>query len=114
MIIVIRHFFYRNYVGLCLWPFIILRNPSLRQDRTLINHERIHLRQQAELLLVFFYPLYFLEWLLKSGWYGSFYKGYRNISFEREAYLQQQNLHYLEERRPFQFLQYLFSKPVIC
>lgn len=113
MIIVLRHFFYRNYVGLSLWPFIILRNTALRHDRTLINHERIHLRQQAELLLVFFYPLYLLEWVLKSVWYRDFYKGYRNISFEREAYLQQQNLDYLEERRPFQFINYLFSKHVI-
>jgi hypothetical protein len=114
MIIVIRHFFYRNYVGLCLWPFIILRNPSLKQDSTLINHERIHLRQQAELLLVFFYMFYFLEWILKSAWYRDFYTGYRNISFEREAYLQENNLCYLGERRPFQFLKYVFSKPLRC
>jgi len=114
MIIVIRHFFYRNYVGLCLWPFIILRNPSLKQDSTLINHERIHLRQQAELLLVFFYIFYFLEWILKSAWYRDFYTGYRNISFEREAYLQENNLGYLGERRPFQFLKYVFSKPLRC
>lgn len=114
MIIVIRHFFYRNYVGLCLWPFIILRNASLKQDRALINHERIHLRQQAELLLVFFYFFYLLEWVLKSVWYADFYKGYRNISFEREAYLKEQDLQYLEQRRPYEFLRYLFSKHAIC
>ena len=113
MIIVFRHFFYRNYVGLCLWPFIILRSHSLRQDSTLINHERIHFRQQAELLLVFFYFFYFLEWMLKSAWYRDFYTGYRNISFEREAYLQEKNLEYLEDRKPFQFLTYLFSKTEI-
>lgn len=110
MIIVVRHFFYRNYVGLCLWPFIILRSHSLRQDSTLINHERIHLRQQAELLLLFFYLFYFLEWILKSLWYLDFYKGYRNISFEREAYLHEKNLDYLAGRSPYGFMKYLFSK----
>lgn len=111
MIFVVRHIFYRNYVGLCLWPFIFLRNDSLRQDNTLINHERIHLRQQAELLLLFFYLFYFLEWILKSCWYRNFHKGYRNISFEREAYSQEKNLGYLAERTPYRFLKYVFSKP---
>ena len=111
MIIVIRHFFYRNYVGLGLWPFIILRNPDLKQDKVLINHERIHLRQQAELLLVFFYLFYLLEWVLKSIYYMDFYRGYRNISFEREAYLHEKNLDYLDQRRPYRFLKYVFSKP---
>jgi hypothetical protein len=112
MIIVIRHFFYRSYVGLGLWPFIILRNQALRQDKALINHERIHLRQQAELFLVFFYLLYLLEWVLKSLYYLDFYRAYRNISFEREAYLHENNLHYLRERRPYQGLKYIFVNPM--
>lgn len=112
MIIVIRHFFYRNYVGLCLWPFIFLRNASLLQDKALINHERIHFRQQAEMLVVFFYLLYLLEWVAKSAYYLNGYRGYRNISFEREAYLHEKDLSYLESRRPFHFLRYVFHNPI--
>jgi hypothetical protein len=112
MIIVIRHLFYSNYVGLCLWPFIILRHQALKQDQALINHERIHLRQQAELFLVFFYLLYLLEWVLKSLYYLDFYKAYRNISFEREAYLHENNLHYLRERKAYQGLKYIFVNPM--
>ena len=111
MIIVIRHFFYRNYVGLCLWPFIILRNASLLEDEILINHERIHLRQQAEMLLLFFYLQYLVEWILKSLYYLDFYKAYRNVSFEREAYLHEKDADYLAERRPFQSLKYLVYNP---
>lgn len=114
MIVVIKHFFYRNYVGLSLWPFIILRNASLRQDEVLINHERIHLRQQEEMFLFFFYAVYLLEWILKSIYYLDFYRGYRSISFEREAYLEENNLMYLKSRRPYQFLKYLFTKPIAC
>ena len=63
---------------------------------------------------MFFYLFYLLEWVLKSAWHMDFYKGYRNISFEREAYLQEKNLGYLQERKPFQFLKYVFSKPSGC
>lgn len=108
MILVFRHFFYRNYVGLSLWPFIFLRHPSLRADAILINHERIHLRQQAELLLVFFYLWYLCEWLVRSLAYRDFYKAYQNISFEREAYSRERELDYLGRRPLFRFLRYLY------
>lgn len=106
MILIFRHFFYRNYVGLSLWPFIILRNPDLREDRVLINHERIHLRQQMELLVVFFYLWYVGEWVFRSFWYLDFYRAYRNISFEREAYACEKELDYLDTRKPYRFLHY--------
>ncbi len=114
MILVFKHFFYRNYVGLTLWPFIFLRSPALRQDAVLINHERIHLRQQAELLVVFFYLWYLVEWLLRSLVYFSFYKAYRNISFEREAYARERDRDYLGSRRPYQFLSYLTKAHLPC
>lgn len=108
MILIFRHFFYRNYVGLSLWPFIFLRSPALRQDTVLINHERIHLRQQAELLVVFFYLWYLAEWLFRCLWYLDPYRAYQNISFEREAYANEKDMDYLGSRRPFSFLRYSF------
>lgn len=107
MILVFKHLFYKNYVGLSLWPFIILKNDALKDDVVLINHEKIHLRQQQELLIFPFYILYVLEWLLRSLRYMDTYKAYQNISFEREAYLNEKNLDYLSERRAFSFIKYL-------
>ena len=107
MILVFKHFFYWNYVGLTLWPFIFLRKPELRHDAVLILHERIHLRQQGELLVVFFYVWYLTEWLIRCVYYRNGYKAYRNISFEREAYACERMPGYLERRRPYQFLSYL-------
>ena len=112
MILVFRHLFYRSYVGLGLWPFIILRNGDLKADKALINHERIHLRQQAELFLVFFYLFYLLEWIFKSLYYLDCYCAYRNISFEREAYINEGNLEYLRDRKPYQAFKYIFSNPI--
>ncbi len=109
MIVVIRQFFYKNYVGLSLWPFIILKNVNLKQDAVLINHERIHLQQQQELLLIPFYFLYLSEWLLRSLLYFDSYKAYQNISFEREAYHNEINMEYLTKRKRFSFIKYFWS-----
>ncbi len=106
MILINRLFFYKDYVGLTIWPFIILREGYLRSDDALINHERIHLRQQVELLLVPFYICYMTEWLLRSLWYRDRYKAYRNLSFEREAYFNEGNSEYLQQRKPFSFIKY--------
>ncbi len=106
MILVFKHFFYKNYVGLSLWPFIFLKNNDLKEDIVLINHERIHLRQQQELLIVFFYIFYFMEWVVRCMLYFDTYKAYQNMSFEKEAYNNEKNLAYLKERKPFSFIKY--------
>lgn len=110
MVLVIRQFFPKDYVGLCLWPFIILREKHLLNDQVLINHERIHLQQQWELGILPFYVWYFIEWLWKCLLYGDRYRAYQNISFEREAYANEDNLRYPAQRKRFSFLQYCFKK----
>lgn len=107
MILVFKHFFYKNYVGLSVWPFIILKDNALKTDIVLINHEKIHLKQQLELLVLPFYLIYITEWLLRSLWCLSFYRGYQNISFEQEAYANEHNLNYTNERSAFSFIKYL-------
>ena len=110
MVIISKYFFYRDYVGLSLWPFIILKDPELSNDQVLINHERIHLRQQLELFILPFYCWYLLEWILKSIWYFSFYRAYRNLSFEREAYRHEVDPAYLSDRKMYAFTSYLWKK----
>ena len=106
MILVFRHFFYKNYVGLSLWPFIILKSEAHKADRVLINHERIHLRQQRELLILPFYLWYLAEWLVRVVLYLDFYRAYQNISFEREAYTHEKDMDYLKNRSRFAFSNY--------
>lgn len=110
MILVFKHFFYKNYVGLSLWPFIFIKNRTLKNDRELINHEKIHLRQQQELLIIPFYFVYVLEWLIRSLIYFDTYKAYQNLSFEREAYANEGSKDYLKRRRPYSFMKYLFLR----
>jgi len=107
MILVFKHIFYKNYVGLSFWPFIFLKNNDLKEDIYLVNHERIHLKQQKELLIIPFYIIYIAEWLVRSVWYFDFYKAYQNISFEREAYHHEKDLKYIKNRKVFSFIKYL-------
>ena len=108
MVVVSRYLFYRHYVALCLWPFIFVKEPKLANDPILMNHERIHLRQQKEMLVLPFYLMYILEWTLKCLWYLNGYEAYRNLSFEREAYRYESDLTYLSRRRMFAFVRYLW------
>jgi hypothetical protein len=83
--------------ALAFYPFIIVSEKTIIDDQLLI-HEKIHLRQQRELLVIPFYI-----WYLIALWR----KGYDNISFEKEAYSNDNNRKYLRFRKPFSFLNYL-------
>lgn len=95
--------------GITLFPFILLRKAEDRGNEVLINHEKIHLRQQIELLVIFFYLLYVVEyyyWYLKLR---NSFLAYRYISFEREAYAMEDDLNYLDTRKFWSFTKY-FSR----
>lgn len=76
-------------------------------DKYVVNHERIHTAQQRELLFVPFYIIYLIEWFLRFIQYHNFKEAYLNISFEREAYTNGDNLDYLLSRRLFSWIKYL-------
>jgi hypothetical protein len=94
--------------GITIYPFIIMRK-KYKQNKTLLNHESIHIKQQEELLVIPFYLLYALEWLVKSVVYRSFKKAYFNLSFEREAYDNERDLSYLDTRKKYTWLKKIFK-----
>lgn len=96
-----------RFKGITLWPFVILETSALKSDKAFINHERIHLRQQLELLILFFYLWYFAEFLFRYLKYGNSLRAYRNISLEREAYRREEDLDYLKHRPFWAFLKFL-------
>lgn len=100
------------YVGITLWPFILIdssvkEKPAQAQE-ALIRHERIHLAQQLELLLVGFYILYIFEFIAGLLVYNVIDTAYREISFEKEAYCNQGDENYLASRPLFAWVRYLF------
>lgn len=83
--------------AIAIFPFIFI-HPDTKITPRLINHERIHLRQQLEMLVIPFYVWYLIEY---------FSRGYFQVSFEREAYANDNNLNYLKSRKFFNFVKYI-------
>jgi len=75
-------------------------------DRTK-RHEAIHTRQIMELLMVGFYLWYGIEWIIRLMQYKNDKEAYRNISFEREAYMNDHDDTYLKRRKIYAFIRYL-------
>lgn len=97
---------FKGFKLITLWPFIFTRGSTKLSDIDR-NHEEIHGRQQLELLLVFFYLLYYGEYLVRWIKCGNRKKAYKNISFEQEAYYYESNLAYLKFRPFWAWLQFL-------
>ncbi|MBS1618902.1 MAG: hypothetical protein JST76_10310 [Bacteroidetes bacterium] len=95
---------------MALWPFILIRDREGMSDASLILHERIHHRQQLELLILPFYLLYAVNYAINLVRYGSRLKAYREIVFEREAYAMDAKEDYLQQRRPYAWLRMFHMK----
>ncbi|TDY10181.1 hypothetical protein [Meridianimaribacter flavus] len=107
MILVSKYIVPKGYVGVTIFPFVFLKYKALKEDVVLLNHEKIHLKQQLELLIIPFFVIYSFEFLIRLLQYKRWSLAYRNISFEREAYFQEAQLDYLKYRRLYSFLKYL-------
>lgn len=107
MILVSKYLVPKGYTGISIFPFVFLKMKALKSNKTLINHEKIHLRQQLEFLVVPFYIWYGLEFLARLVEYKNWHQAYRNISFEREAYAKEHDFKYLKHRKFWGFTKYL-------
>lgn len=87
---------FKGFIAITIWPFIFVRRNLNNID---INHEKIHGAQQKELLLIFFYIIYIIEWLIRLFINKS--DAYKNISFEKESYKYEKDLDYLKTRKHF-------------
>ena len=94
---------FRGYKAISLWPFLFVKTGS-KMSATDLNHEKIHGRQQLEMLIIPFYIWYVTEWLFRLFGKGN---AYRNISFEKEAYVNEKDLEYLKDRRFWNWIKFL-------
>lgn len=107
MFLVFKYMVPRGYTAITLYPFVFLKDADLKKNEVLLNHEKIHLKQQIELLVVGFYFWYVIEFLIRYLYYKSWHMAYKNISFEREAYAKENDLNYLKSRSFLRFLKYV-------
>ena len=102
----------KRTIGVTIFPFIFLKKSYFdRQSKEVlektINHEKIHIHQQIELLVIPFYLWYFTEYFIRLIATGNPDIAYKMISFEQEAYTNENNLEYLSKRKFWAFLKYI-------
>jgi|SRR5690606_18167265 len=107
IVVVFKYLLPKGYRGLTLFPFIFLLRKEDKRNKVLINHEKIHIRQQLELLVFPFFIWYGIEFLIRLVQFKNWSRAYRNISFEREAYTKEKDLDYLKKRSFWNFLKYV-------
>ncbi len=103
MVVVCKWLVPYGYVGITIYPFIFLRSKQ-NKNAKVVNHERIHLRQQLELLIVVFFIWYLIDYFIKLIKYRNRKKAYRNIIFEKEAYSNERDFNYLKRRKLYSYL----------
>lgn len=86
---------FKGYKAINLFGVIFAREPLTKIE---LNREAIHTAQMKEMFYIFFYIQYVIEWIINLFKYKSTKEAYRNISFEKEAYMFQNNFKYLEYR----------------
>ena len=115
----------KGFNAITHYPFIFYKHIMSNT----IMHEAIHINQQAEILVAsliilfaifgfsfwliasyfVFYVLYLFEYLVRFAYYKDAKKAYTMISFEQEAYKNEESENYLEKRTIFSFIKYLFK-----
>ncbi|MCA6423425.1 MAG: hypothetical protein IM568_11490 [Flavobacterium sp.] len=98
ILVVLKYLIPRGFNSIAVFPFVFLKFKESKNDLVLLNHEKIHLRQQLELLIVPFFISYGLEFVIRFFQYRDWKIAYKNISFEREAYENEKDLNFLDNR----------------
>ncbi len=94
---------FKGFKAINLFGVLFVRGNARISERT-IRHETIHTAQMKEMLYIGFYLWYFIEWLIRLFMKGN---AYRNISFEKEAYSNEKDLRYLDNRKRFAWFKYI-------
>lgn len=92
-----------GYKAINLFGLLFVRKDAIMSEED-INHESIHTAQMKEMLYIFFYIWYIIEWVIRLFKKGN---AYRNISFEQEAYSNEDNLEYLKDRKHYAWFKYI-------
>ncbi len=110
IVLVLKYLTPKGFRGITVFPFVFIVRKEDKKDMIFLNHEKIHIRQQLELVLLPFFIWYGIEFLIRWWQYRNRHTAYRNICFEREAYANETNPDYLSKRPFWYFIHYLKNK----
>ena len=98
----------QKYSAMCIWPLLFIKPVSEGSQRPeTINHERIHARQQLEMLWLFFFLWYGMEYVVRLLQHKSRHTAYLALSHEKEAFANDGDIDYLHKRKAFAWVRYL-------
>lgn len=105
---------FKGYIAINLFGILFVRNEyKTLLSKKVINHENIHTKQMKELLYIIFYIWYLIEYIIKLilciTKKDRFSIAYYSISFEQEAKVNENNLEYLNSRKKYNWLKYVFK-----
>lgn len=89
---------FKGFLAINLFGILFVRGTERDINAVVLNHEKIHTAQMKELWYILFYIIYLLEWVMRLFKNEN---AYRNISFEREAYENERDMDYLDNRRKY-------------
>lgn len=98
----------KGFAAINLFGILFVRKEA-KITGTTLTHESIHTAQMKELLYIGFYLLYVIFWVINLFRYNfKSHKAYRNICFEREAYVFSADSTYLSYRTHFYWTNKIF------
>ena len=81
-------------------PFVLSKRPEEKITQKVRNHECTHARQWV--------LWYGVEWLVRAVRLKDAGRAYKTVSFEREAYSNEDDPNYIENSNYFAWVKYLF------
>jgi hypothetical protein len=107
--IFLSHFSPITIGAINIWPFIFFRGKA---EPVIKNHETIHSKQYLEMFIIGFWFVYLWDYVhglikYRGDWdgYDSLgQKAYYRLRSEQEAYANQSNLEYLDNRVKYEWL----------
>lgn len=93
------------YHTINLFGILFTKRDYLTRDTIL--HEQIHTAQMKEMLYIFFYLWYGLEYIIIRFFHKKQNNAYHDVSFEEEAHDNAYNWNYLETRKHYARFKYI-------
>lgn len=99
---------FKGYKAMNLFGIVFVRKDA-KFDTYDYNHEHIHLKQMQEMLWVFYYLWYAIEYLIIMFFakWNKQSERYHDVSFEEEAHNNDHDLEYIRTRKHYSWVKYV-------
>lgn len=104
-IVYTKRFPFGSYHTINLFGILFTKRDYLTRD--MILHEQIHTAQMKEMLYIFFYLWYGIEYIIIRFFHKKQNNAYHDVSFEEEAHDNAYNWNYLETRKHYTWFKYI-------